>query len=91
MPVVRWAVLSHGVNLAHGIVEGMAKDLDGEVDGVAGQIAFRPAPVAVFDDEAGIGWQNKIAGRLDNELKPALLEQRHKHGTSYDGTTALTT
>jgi hypothetical protein len=25
------------------------------------QVPFRPAPVAVFDDEAGISWQNKIA------------------------------
>ena len=29
--------------------------------GVAGEIPFRPAPVAVFDDEAGIGGQDKIA------------------------------
>ena len=47
-------------DLAHGVVEGQAEDLDAEVDGVAGQIAFGPAPVAVFDDEAGIGGQNKL-------------------------------
>ena len=56
----------------------MAEDLDVEVDGVAGEVAFGPAPVTVFDDEAGIGGQNIIAGRLGNELKSALLEQRHQ-------------
>lgn len=55
-------ILSHGVDLAHGVVEGQAEDLDVEVNGIAGKIAFRPAPVAVFDDETGIGGQNKIAG-----------------------------
>jgi len=30
-------------DLAHGIVEGQAKNLDVEVNGVAGQIAFWPA------------------------------------------------
>jgi hypothetical protein len=33
-----------------------------EVDGVAGQITLRPAPVAVFDDESGMGGQFKRAG-----------------------------
>ena len=32
--------------------------MDVEVNGVAGQIAFGPAPVAVFDDETGIGVTN---------------------------------
>ena len=45
-------------DLAHGVVEGQAKNLDVEVNGVAGQIAFGPAPVAVFDDETGIGVTN---------------------------------
>ena len=44
-----------GGNLAHGIVEGQAEDLDVEVDGIASEVAFGPAPVTVFDDEAGIG------------------------------------
>ncbi len=38
-------------NLAHGVVEGQAENLDVEVNGVARQIAFGPATVAVFDDE----------------------------------------
>ena len=33
-------------DLAHGVVEGQAEDLDVEVNGVAGQISFGPAPVA---------------------------------------------
>jgi hypothetical protein len=38
-------------------VEGQAQDLDGEVNGIAGQISFRPAPIGVLDDETGIGGQ----------------------------------
>ena len=72
------AVVLDAGDLAHGIVEGQAEDLDVEVNGVASKVAFGPAPVTVFDDEAGIGGQNKIAGLLGNELKPALLEQRHQ-------------
>ena len=64
--------------LAHGVVEGQAQDLDVEVNGVAGEIPFGPTPVAVFDDEAGIGWQNIIACVPSNEFKFALLEQRHQ-------------
>ena len=63
---------------AHGVVEGQAEDLDVEVDGVAGQIALGPAPVTVFDDEAGIGGQNKIARLACDEFQPALLEQRKR-------------
>jgi hypothetical protein len=55
-------------------VEGQAEDLDAEVNGVAGEVAFRPAPVAVFDDETGKGGQNEIAGVLGEDLQFALLE-----------------
>ena len=48
------AVVLDAGDLAHGIVEGQAEDLDMKVNGVAGQVAFGPAPVAVFDDETGI-------------------------------------
>lgn len=34
--------LSHGVNLAHRLVEAQAEDLDKEVNGVAGQVALWP-------------------------------------------------
>ena len=55
--------------MAHGVVEGQAEDLDVEVNGVAGQIAFGPAPVAVFDDETGVGGQNKIARLAGDEFQ----------------------
>ena len=62
-------------NLAHGVVEGQAEDLDVEVDGIASEVAFGPAPVTVFDDEAGIGGQNKIARLACDELESVFLEQ----------------
>jgi len=54
-------------------VEGETKDLDVEVDGVAGQIAFGPAPIGVFDDEAGIDGQNEVAGLTWDDFESALL------------------
>jgi hypothetical protein len=59
-------------------VEGQSKHLDLEVDGVAGQIAFGPAPIAIFYDESGIGGQNKIARPAFDQLESALLQQRHQ-------------
>ena len=73
------AVVLCASDLAHGMVEGMAEDLDVEVNGVAGEVApLRPAPVTVFDDETGIGGQNKIARLARDDFEPALLEQRHQ-------------
>ena len=72
------AVVLCAGDLAHGIVEGQAEHLDMEVNGVPGQITFEPAPVTVFDDEAGISGQNKIARLAGDELESALLEQRHQ-------------
>ena len=34
------------------------------------------APVTVFDDETGIGGQDKIAGLAYDELESAFLQQR---------------
>lgn len=65
---------------AHGVVERQAEDLDVEVNGVAGQIALRPAPVAFFDDETGEGGQSKIAGLTRDELESAFFEQRDQPG-----------
>ena len=65
-------------DLTHGVVEGEAEDLDVEVNGVAGEVTLRPAPVAVFDDETGIGGQNKIAGLAGDEFQFTLLEQWHQ-------------
>ena len=56
-------------------MEGEAEDLDVEVDGVACKVSLGPAPVAVFDEETGIGGQNKIARLLFDDLVSAFLEQ----------------
>ncbi|MBE0541267.1 MAG: hypothetical protein IH623_07775 [Verrucomicrobia bacterium] len=39
----------------HGVVEGQAQDLDVEVNGVAGEVAFGPAPITVLDDDVPKG------------------------------------
>ena len=61
-------------------MEGQAEDLDVEVNGVAGEVAFRPAPVAVFDDEAGIGGQTKITRLAGGELESAFFQERNQRG-----------
>jgi len=62
-------------NLAHGVVEGQVEDLDKEVDGIAGQVALGPAPIAVLDDETGISGQDEIAGFLEDELESLFCEK----------------
>ena len=62
--------------------EGQAEDLDAEVNGIAGEVALRPAPIAVLDDEARISGQSKIACIVCDELESALLEQRREGGQS---------
>ena len=74
------AVVLCAGDLAHGLVEGVAQHLDMEVNGVAGEVAFGPAPIAVFDDEAGIGGQNKIARLAGDELESVLLQQWNQRG-----------
>ncbi len=61
-------------DLTQGVVEGQAEDVDMEVNGVAGEVAFGPAPVTVFDNESGIGGQGKIARLPGDEFQSALLE-----------------
>ncbi len=56
-------------------MEGQAEDLDVEVNGVASQIAFRPAPATVLDEETGKGGQSKIARLPWDELEASLLKQ----------------
>jgi hypothetical protein len=70
MPV---AGLSCAGDVADGVVEGQSQDLDVEVNGVAGQIAFGPAPIGVFDDKTGKGGQNKIARFAEHQTQAALL------------------
>src|SRR5437879_4139800 len=67
-------------DLPHGVVEGQAEHLDKEVDGVAGQVAWGPAPVAVFDEEAGISGHLKVIGCSLDQLEAAFLEQRQQRG-----------
>ena len=68
--------------MAHGVVEGQAEDLDVEVNGVAGEVALGPSPVAVFEDEAGIGGQGKVVRLAYDQLESALLDERHQRGQS---------
>jgi hypothetical protein len=51
-----------------------------EVNGVTGQIALRPAPVAVFDDQTGIGGQGKVVRLAYDQLESALLQEWHQRG-----------
>jgi hypothetical protein len=46
-----------------------------EVNGVAGQVSFGPAPIGVFDDQTGIAGQNKIACLAWGELESPLLQE----------------
>ena len=38
--------------------------MNAEVNGVAREVALRPTPIAVFDEEAGIGGQHEITQSL---------------------------
>ena len=58
--MMAWA--RSGQDGVHGRVEREALDFDEEVDGVAGQLALGPAPIAVFDKEAAVGGDGKISG-----------------------------
>jgi hypothetical protein len=64
----------------HGVVEGHAQNLDEEVNGIAGQMALRPAPIGVFDDEAGISGQKVIARLPRDELESAFFQKRNQWG-----------
>jgi len=61
-------------DLPHGVVERKAKHLDVEVDGVAGEVAFGPAPIAVFDDETGTGGQNEVVRLPCDDFESAFFE-----------------
>ena len=78
-------------DLAHGVVEGKAQDLDEEVDGVSGQIALGPTPVTVFDEQALVGGQLEVAGLQLDELKAALLEQGNQRSHAYKCQSSLLT
>ncbi len=63
-------------DLAHGVVEAQAQNLNEEVDGVAGQVASRPLPIAVFDDQIRIGGLLVVFRFAFEKLKPAPLQER---------------
>jgi len=52
-------------------METHAQDVDEEVDGIALEVALRPAPVAFFEDETGVGGQLEIARLLLNQRQAA--------------------
>jgi hypothetical protein len=56
------AVVLCAGDLAHGVVEGQAEDLDMEVNGVASEVAFGPAPVALFDKPQSFRFRRREAG-----------------------------
>ncbi len=56
-------------------MEGEAKDLNKEVDGVTGQIALGPSPVGVLEDQPRVGGQLEITGLQLDELEATVLEQ----------------
>ena len=58
----------------HGVVKGEAEHLDVEVNGVASQVAFGPAPIAGFDDEPWIGGQNEVARLPGDKLEAVFFE-----------------
>src|SRR3954464_1275684 len=81
-PQPRWRRTSGADDLAHGVVKVHFQDLDKEVDGVAGEVALRPAPIAFFEDETGEGGQFEVARLLFDKLQAALLQQRYERGLS---------
>lgn len=58
-------------------MEGDAEDLHEEVNGVAGHVALRPAPVAVFEDQAFVSSQLEVAVLISlDEFQAAFLQER---------------
>ena len=47
-----------------------------EVNGVASEVALGPTPVRVFDDEAGVSGQGKVARLARDDLETTLLLRR---------------
>src|ERR1043166_457774 len=77
-PAVELWRASGAYNLAHSVVEGQPQHPHKKVDGVAGQIPLRPAPIAVFDEQPRVSNQFHVpAGQLD-ELEAVFLKQGHQ-------------
>ena len=67
-------------DFAHGLLKGQAEDLSEEVDGVAGHVPLRPAPVTFFDDQTFVSGQIEIARPALDELEISLLQQWNQRG-----------
>ena len=65
---------------AHGVVKAHPQHLDEKVDGVAGQCALGPAPVALFEEQAWMTGQLKVAGFPFEELQAAPLQKWNERG-----------
>ena len=65
---------------AHGVVEGQAEHLHVEVDGVAGQATFGPAPVGVFDEQSFVRLDLEVAAAAFPQDQSALFQQRRQLG-----------
>lgn len=74
--LLSYANWSGADDLAHGLVERQAEDVDEEIDGVAIKVALGPAPIGFFDDEARESGQLEVARLLFDQLESAFLEQR---------------
>ena len=61
-------------------MERQSQNFHAEVDGVASQVALGPAPIAIFDDEAGIGEDVVVRGIALTELEAASLEEWNDGG-----------
>jgi len=78
---LRAALRRYGAgDLAHGIVEGQAEHLDMEVNGVAGQIAFRPTPIMSLMMRSGKAGKTKLPASRSTSFESALLEERNQRG-----------
>jgi hypothetical protein len=60
----------------HGLMERKPQNLNMEVNGIAREIAYWPAPVTVFEDETREGGQNEVAPSLFEQLEVCASEAR---------------
>jgi len=65
-------------DLVHGVVEAQPQDVHAKVDGIAGEVALRPPPIGVFDQESLEGRQLEVARLPFDHLESSLLEQGHQ-------------
>ncbi len=69
-------VVLRSQEFAHGVVEAQTQDVRAEVDGISGEVALGPAPVAVLHDETGKGGHEEVAAAGFDEGEAAFFEER---------------